>query len=284
MVAWFVRGIRTRSLSHTQTTLPKFQLFSTLDQSTKIVYEQKQMIKDLISVMFSICIVCCIASCATKKPAPSKYLAYETKSFLTFPLKEEAFITWGGRKLSNNHHAISIDQRFALDIVILGPGVGTSAYYLLGIEIGNSRKSFKGDKKNNESYYCFGKELVAPGKGTIVDVMDGIDDNVPCKFNKNNPSENYIVIDHGSNEFSMMAHFKKNSIIVSKGDKVKSGDVLGQCGNSGNSSEPHLHYHLQNTPIWLKGEGLPAQFNHYFANDKYIERGEPFRGQLVHSK
>jgi len=55
--------------------------------------------------------------------------------------------------------------------------------------------------------------------------------------------------------------------------------ILASCGNSGNSSEPHVHYHLQTTAIFGKGEGLPAQFQRYYADGNWVERGEPTRGQ-----
>lgn len=68
------------------------------------------------------------------------------------------------------------------------------------------------------------------------------------------------------------------------GDKVKRGDLVGRCGNSGNSSEPHLHYHLQNGPHFGQAEGLPAQFRNYVADGKKIERGELVKGQHISSK
>jgi murein DD-endopeptidase MepM/ murein hydrolase activator NlpD len=57
--------------------------------------------------------------------------------------------------------------------------------------------------------------------------------------------------------------------------------VIGRCGNSGNSTEAHLHYHLQNTAAFGAGEGLPAPFNSYFAYARAVERGEPTRGQHI---
>jgi murein DD-endopeptidase MepM/ murein hydrolase activator NlpD len=59
------------------------------------------------------------------------------------------------------------------------------------------------------------------------------------------------------------------------------GDTLGLCGNSGNSSEPHLHYHLQDAPTFGKADGLPAFFVDYLADDKPVARGEPVQGQVI---
>lgn len=68
----------------------------------------------------------------------------------------------------------------------------------------------------------------------------------------------------------MLAYFKKDSVLVQKGDKLKAGDPIGKCGNSGNSNLPHLHYHLQTTANWLNVEGLSAQFQDYYANGVLI--------------
>jgi len=71
---------------------------------------------------------------------------------------------------------------------------------------------------------------------------------------------NCVIIQHSKDEVSLLAHFKQGSIVVKPGDKVKRGELLGQCGNSGNSSEPHLHYHLQNSPVLQDGLGIKCVF------------------------
>jgi len=89
------------------------------------------------------------------------------------------------------------------------------------------------------------------------------------------------VIDHGNGEYSLLAHFRNGTVVPKVGDKVKRGMIVGRCGNSGNSSEPHLHYHLQNGPHFGAAEGLPAQFSDYVADGKKTARGEPTRGQKI---
>ena len=78
-----------------------------------------------------------------------------------------------------------------------------------------------------------------------------------------------------------MAHFKQGSIVVSIGDSVVKGQELGKAGNSGSSSEPHLHYHLQNTADPFDGDGLPAQFQDYYTNEILVIRGEPVQNEYV---
>ena len=92
---------------------------------------------------------------------------------------------------------------------------------------------------------------------------------------------NHVIIDHGNGEFSFLAHFKKGTVAVKPGDAVKSSDLLGLAGNSGNSSEPHVHYHLQDTAVFGKGRGFPAPFNDYIADGKPVARGEPVKGQTI---
>lgn len=73
----------------------------------------------------------------------------------------------------------------------------------------------------------------------------------------------------------------KNSIVVNVGDMLTQGQVIGLTGNSGNSTEPHLHYHLQNKPSIGLGEGLPAQFRNYYADDVFVPIGEPLKNQTI---
>lgn len=196
--------------------------------------------------------------------APNDYLDYETKTNLILPFKNEWFVYWGGRTITENYHAAYPDQRFAYDFLHL-----------------NDRLTYTGEKDKNENYYCYGKSVISPGKGKIISLENKIEDNVPGTMNPNNPLGNYVIIDHSNGEYSFIAHFKKNSIILNVGDSVIQGQELGLCGNSGNSSEPHIHYHLQNTSTFGEGDGLPIKFRNFIANGEIIDSGEPVRGQIV---
>jgi murein DD-endopeptidase MepM/ murein hydrolase activator NlpD len=93
-----------------------------------------------------------------------------------------------------------------------------------------------------------------------------------------------VIIDHGNSEYSVLAHLKLGSVRVKVGQKVMPGTMIGRCGNSGNSPVPHLHIHLQNTPVIFGGEGLPMQFQDYVADKKPVSTGEPERGQIIRNK
>jgi murein DD-endopeptidase MepM/ murein hydrolase activator NlpD len=95
------------------------------------------------------------------------------------------------------------------------------------------------------------------------------------------PLGNHVVLDLGNGEYAFFAHFKQGSVAVKPGDAVEPGATLGACGNSGHSSEPHLHFHVQDSPTPFSGDGLPAQFVDYVANGASVARGEPRRGERI---
>lgn len=70
------------------------------------------------------------------------------------------------------------------------------------------------------------------------------------------PAGNVIIIEHTNHEYSMVAHLKKNSCLVQQGDTVKQGDVIALCGNSGNSSEAHIHFQVMDAPDFLNCQSL----------------------------
>ncbi|GJM22402.1 MAG: hypothetical protein DHS20C15_23170 [Planctomycetota bacterium] len=197
-------------------------------------------------------------------PAPSDYLDYETKTPLSLPFDGVWTIVWGGRTIQQNYHAFTRDQRFAYDILVTREGA-----------------THEGDGTELEQFYAWGRRVLAPGDGVVVRARDGIVDNVPGEMNPSQALGNHVILDHGNGEFSFLAHFKQDTLVVAEGDEVKAGDLLGLCGNSGNTTEPHIHYHLQDTPRFGAGQGMPAAFLNYRADGEVVERGEPVQLQIV---
>lgn len=99
-----------------------------------------------------------------------------------------------------------------------------------------------------QDYYCFDKSVIAPADGIVEEVVDDIDDNPVGERNLEFNWGNTVVLKHSEFIFTKLSHLKRNSIQVKPGDKVKKGDVLAKCGNSGNSPYPHLHFQVQGTP------------------------------------
>jgi len=158
------------------------------------------------------------------------------KTKLNLPFKGKWFVFWGGdTKELNNHHGIE-PQNYAYDFCILD----------------KAGKSYTGDTSDLNSYHCFGKDVLSPADGIVMEAVDGLMDNVPGSANNYMYPGNYLLIKHTKNEYSLLGHLKQRSLLVKEGDQVKMGQKLAQVGNSGNSTEPHLHYHIQNTPVFIK--------------------------------
>ncbi len=198
------------------------------------------------------------------RPHVTRFLDYETRTPLRLPFHGEWTVVWGGSAIQDNYHAVSNDQRFAYDLWVVRDG-----------------SSHGGEGTLPSDYYCFGLPVLAPARGTVVWARDGLPDNRPGQLDPGEPFGNGVMLDHGNGEFSVLAHFRRDSVRVERGQHVAEGEALGECGNSGNSSEPHLHYHLQNGPDLMVSEGLPARFVDYLANGAPVERGMPVKGERV---
>lgn len=187
---------------------------------------------------------------------------------MMLPSNEEWTVIWGGDTKELNYHVESKAQKNAFDLVITDV----------------TGKSFKTDGKHNEDYYAFGKELIAPCDGEIVLSVDGIKDNTPGKMNPFYALGNSVVIKTANDEYLFLAHFKQNSIRVKEGQKVKKGDILGQCGNSGNSSEAHIHFHIQNVEDMTIATGVKCYFDEIIVNGELKKDYSPIKNEKIRNK
>ncbi len=190
----------------------------------------------------------------------------ETK--LILPFSEEWTVTWGGDTKELNYHVESEAQKNAFDIVITD----------------RKGKTFKTDGKTNEDYYAFGKELIAPCNAEVVLVVDGVKDNKPGELNPIYVPGNTVILKTENNEYLFFAHFKQNSIVVKQGQKLKQGELLGLCGNSGNSSEAHLHFHIQNVEDMNKATGAKCYFDEIIVNGELKNDYSPIKGEKIKNK
>ena len=184
---------------------------------------------------------------------------------LILPFKDTWFVFWGGDTKELNYHVVSEAQKNAFDFLIKD----------------ESGKSYKTDGKTNEDYYCFGKEIFSPCEGEIVLVVDGVKDNVPGEMNPFNAGGNSIILKTINNEFLFFGHFKHQSIKVKEGQKVVQGQLLGLCGNSGNSSEAHLHFHIQNIEDINKATGVKCFFYNIVVDGKPKPDYSPIKNEKV---
>lgn len=183
-----------------------------------------------------------------KEPNLPKIIRNSTQ--LILPFNDEWTVVWGGDTKELNYHVESEAQKNAFDILIKQ----------------NNGKSYKTSGATNEDYYAFGKDLIAPCDGEIVLVVDGVKDNVPGISNPIFVPGNTVILKTANNEYLVFAHFKQHSIAVKQGQQVKQGQLLGLCGNSGNSSEPHLHFHIQNVEDMNTATGVKCYFDQIIVN------------------
>ena len=154
-------------------------------------------------------------------------------------------VLWGGDDLSVNYHAAYPDQRWAYDLAV--------------------DPTFHGSERL-EDYGCWGVTVLAPAAGRVVRAHDGEPDEVPGRISDNveAPSGNHVVIRLATGTHLEIAHLQRGSVAVKEGDDVEEGRPLGRCGNSGNTSEPHIHIHHHRQPPDYAGgiliEGLPLFF------------------------
>ena len=109
-------------------------------------------------------------------------------------------------------------------------------------------KTYKGEGNAPGDYFCYDKPVLATADGWIEKVVNEVEDNPIGKMNLERNWGNTVIIRHGEKVYSAISHLKKDSIKVKAGDFVKKGEVLGNCGNSGRSPAPHLHFQFQSTP------------------------------------
>ncbi|MCX2718982.1 peptidoglycan DD-metalloendopeptidase family protein [Lentiprolixibacter aurantiacus] len=164
-------------------------------------------------------------------PKPLRTPVIERNSTpVILPFEEEWFVYWGGTTEAQNYHVREMSQQYAYDLLMVKDG-----------------SSFDGDPKENESYFAFGKNIIAPCNARVVQVIDGVPDNIPGEVNPRDLTGNTLVLQTDLGEFILFAHLQEGSIIVEEGQEVVQGELMAKCGNSGNSTEPHLHLSLQNT-------------------------------------
>lgn len=181
-----------------------------------------------------------------------------TKTEFQFPVKGEWFVFWGGNDVMSNYHYAHETQRYALDIVRT-----------------QEESSYRGEATANENYYAFGEPLYAAADGTIVEVKNDIPDNTPGVMNVEEPAGNFVVIEHGNGEYSITAHIKEGSVAVKTGDKVKQGELIGELGNSGNSSEAHLHFQVSDGPDLFTSRSIQIR---WADQSQVLTRGNAFQG------
>ena len=178
------------------------------------------------------------------------------------PLKGSGWIAANGCCDSDTHMrsdlpmngSLYISQRFAIDWMKANP----------------DNRLYEGDPKDLNNWFGYDQDVLAVADARVVEVVDKYEDQVPFVL----PTEagaitveeidgNHIVLELPNGQYAFYAHLKPGSIKVKAGDTVKRGDVIAKLGNTGNTSAPHLHLHVMETPLTIGSNGLPHRFSQY---------------------
>ncbi|MEW5806488.1 MAG: M23 family metallopeptidase, partial [Acidobacteriota bacterium] len=153
---------------------------------------------------------------------------YLQKTVLRLPFRGSWKVTQG-HQCNSNHRISGYGGDFSWDFAAIGENgsIATKDYHIY---------------RRNRDVYSFGRDVSSPASGKIVRVKNDIADNegeqsYPRKslsYEVENPLwlfGNFVIIDHGNGEYSLLGHMMNGSIQVKEGDEVKAGDIIGKCGN-----------------------------------------------------
>ena len=153
----------------------------------------------------------------------------------SLPVSGEWLVVNGGVTVDTSHSWDMPNQRYAYDLV-----KPADVPVVTG----------KSDHRKLISFRTFGQPVLAPADGTVVRVRHGQRDyrspgsgavDMWCRDIRGN----HVLIQHREDEFSLLAHLRKGTVAVTVGERVRRGQRIGECGNSGHSTQPHLHFHVQ---------------------------------------
>lgn len=146
-------------------------------------------------------------------------------------------------------------------------------------------KTYVEEGKRNRDYFAFGRPVVAPAVGVVVKVVNNIADNKPHSPNPFAGLGNVVVIQHATNEVSVLGHLMYDSITVKTGEVVKVQQPIARCGNSGDSTQPSIYYHLQDSSVVDTGSGYRPVFRNMLIWEKgrgtVAAEHTPIRGEYV---
>ncbi len=179
---------------------------------------------------------------------------------LAFPLKGDfTYVAQGGNHRLLNHHFSCPAQKYALDLLQLNL-YGSRSHTLIPLQL--------------TDFLSYQAPIYSPCDGLVIALQDGGEDQPPGVADPSHPAGNYLAIQKADDDVVViLAHLLKHSFAVKRGEAVKTGDLVGKIGNSGNTSEPHLHIHCLRSnsgDFFGEGEGVPMAFEGKFLSRNHV--------------
>ncbi len=174
---------------------------------------------------------------------PSSLQSASPAATVRLPSNSRLMVAWGGDDLRHNYHAWFPSQRWAYDLTIEPAALSSKL----------------------KDYGCYGAPVLAPTDGLVTHVTNDLPDLRPgARGDRRNVFGNVVVLKLNTGTYLLLAHLQHNSVRVKAGAMVREGEVLAACGNSGNSTGPHIHIqHQRQDPMTSPAnlaEGLPLYF------------------------
>ncbi|MCB2406738.1 M23 family metallopeptidase [Hymenobacter lucidus] len=193
---------------------------------------------------------------------------YQPRAALKIPITGRLLI-WDGHDENAHHRRLDFHHPVAQQVGIRSNFMRYAHDFVV---VNDKGETHGGDGKKNTDYPGFDQPVHAPAAGRVVAAYSAQSDNDNGQ-DYFNPGDmvgkdplllygNYLVLDHGNGEFSLLGHLRQNSLVVKVGDEVRPDQVLARIGSSGSSYFPHLHYELR-TGAAMNVEGLPAYFTKF---------------------
>jgi hypothetical protein len=198
-------------------------------------------------------------------PLPEPYPDYDSAVEFQLPLPCLTYVVWGGRDELHNYHTYYAPNAYAYDFLVWQDGATCAA-----------------PCADNEDYYIFGLPILAPADGVVVEAQNDRPDMTPGEMDPSLPEGNHVTLEVAEGEYVLMGHMKQGSVRVEVGDQVTVGQQIGEVGNSGNTTEAHLHIHLQDQISYgSQGLSMPMDYYDLRIDGESYDRAMPVGSEFV---
>jgi Peptidase family M23 len=251
---------RLRTLANTPANSPEIEFGGTRLFLIDLTFDSQAQIPGRLQHRFTLT--------GASGPAPTP-MTPAALSYTVAPLELHAQLPEIGPPLAGKRW-VAINGCCAAGGAHRGSGLAANGWIYYGqrfaidwMRLDDAGRLVHGDPADVHNYSCYGVDVLAVADGTVVQVLDALGDQPPGKLpdpktmTVENVLGNHVILDLGGGVYAFYAHMEKGSIRVAEGQRVKRGEVLGKLGNSGNTSAPHLHFHLMEGPSALASNGIP---------------------------